>query len=301
MMDYVLPYVDCNDSVWMEQYKSVMRTKNCLKHIDRSRFRPFNTLRYAFRSISQNLPFIDRIVLIVSTESQVPEWVNRETVRIVSHDEFMPEKHRPTFNSSAIESDMWRINGLSERFLYGNDDFFALRPLKETDFFENDLPRLTFEESDFHIQNLFRRCCRNGMNMAADAAGVMRSDPYLLLKPQHCMKGMRVQSMKEVGIRCADLIESTITDQRHWNNITGYIYQYFEYYNGSYRPFDVDFAYICISNDYKPVIEAITRRKAAVLCINDAGELDGDHYEEACLALCQAFEEILPDGCKYEK
>ena len=33
------------------------------------------------------------------------------------------EKHRPTFNSSAIESDMWRINGLSERFLYGNDDF----------------------------------------------------------------------------------------------------------------------------------------------------------------------------------
>lgn len=296
MMDYVLPFVDCNDPVWQNQYRACLGPS-----MDKARYRPFDTLRYAFRSIAVNMPWIDRIVLIVSADTQVPAWVNRENVQIVTHSEFIPGRYLPTFNSSAIESYMWRIEGISERFVYGNDDFFALRPLKETDFFENDLPRLTFEESDFHIQNLFRRCCRNGMNMAADAAGVMRSDPYLLLKPQHCMKGMRVQSMKEVGKRCEPFIGDTMTITRHWDNITGYLYQYYEYYKGSFKPFSVPYKYIRISNDYKAVLGAIKGQKTSILCINDAGELDEENYSQACEDLAKAFEEILPDGCKYEK
>ena len=128
-MNYVLPFVDCDDPVWREQYRSAFTFADCLKQMDKSRFRPFSTLKYAFRSVAMNMPFIDKIVLIVSTESQVPEWVNREMVRVITHDEFMPKHHLPTFNSSAIESDMWRIDGLSDRFVYGNDDFFAMNPM----------------------------------------------------------------------------------------------------------------------------------------------------------------------------
>lgn len=295
MMDYMLPYVDCGDPVWLKEYRRING-----KGMDVSRFRPFDTLKYSFRSIAVNMPFIDRIVLIVSNIEQVPEWVNRETVRIILHSEYMPPDHLPTFNSSSIESDMWQIEGLTCRFIYGNDDMFVLNPLCEADFFDGDLPRLVFAESDYRIRNLFRRCCRKGMDMAADAAGAKRADPFILLKPQHCMKGMRTASMKEVGQKCAEQIDGTITVLRHWENVTGYLYQYYEYYTGNYAEFKARYDYIRITNDYDAVLDHITNRGTDILCINDAGDLDEEHYQDACEALKETFEGIFPSRCRYE-
>lgn len=299
-MNYVLPFVDCEDPEWQKQYRSAFTFADCLNQMDKSRFRPFSTLRYAFRSVAVNMPFVDKIVLIVSTESQAPEWVNRDMVRVVLHDEFMPQHHLPTFNSSAIESDMWRIDGLSNRFIYGNDDFFAMNPMSESDFFDGDIPRLNFEASDYSVKNIFRMCCRKGMDMAAEAAGVPYSNSRLLLKPQHCMKGIRTASMKEVGQKCSGKIEGTISMTRHWSNVTGYLYHYYEFYQGNYQPFEKRYEYIRISNDYQNVIDAIRDRSIDILCINDAGDLDDEHYQEACDALTEAFEERFPDESKFE-
>ena len=295
MMDYVLPFVDCEDPRWKAEYE-----KTIGKNIDVSRFRPFGTLRYAFRSVAVNMPFIDRIVLIVSAPSQVPEWVNCDKVRIVLHEDFMPERHRPTFSSSAIESDMWRINGLSDRFIYGNDDFFALRPMDEGAFFDGERPRLCFDESDYHVQNIFRRSCRNGMDLAADAAGVPRTDKWVLLKPQHCMKGILTRHMKEVGQICGDRIDSTVTAQRTRQNVTGYIYNYFAMYKGEYAPFGASFEYVRINNDFGPVVRSVAERRTDMICINDAGDLDAEHYSAACQALAECFEHIFPERSVYE-
>lgn len=295
-MDYVFPYVDCSDPVWIEQYR---QANNCIS-MDESRFRPFGTLKYVFRGIAKNMPFIDRVVLIVSTLSQVPDWINRDAVRIVTHDEFMPAEHLPTFSSSAIESDMWRIDGLSERFIYGNDDFFPLKPLHESDFFDGNKPRLKFEASDYRKKNLFRRCCRKGMDMMADAAKTQHTDPDILLKPQHCMKGITLEHMKAVGRICGSLIDQTVTIQRHPWNVTGYIYHYYAYYLGEYADFDTDYQYIRITNDYLDILDILKDPDVSILCINDAGHLDAGHYEEACEALKNSFEALFPERCKYE-
>ena len=299
-MDYVLPYVDCDDPVWIEQYKSVMQTRNCIKNMDRSRFRPFGTLKYVFRSVAKNMPFIDRIVLIVSTKSQVPEWVNRDTVRIVPHDEFMPGTHRPCFNSSVIEGDMWRIDGLSECFVYGNDDFFALKPLELNDFFDGDKPRLKFSESDYHVRNIFHECCRNGMDMIADALDIQRTDPYTLLKPQHCMKGIRADHMKEVGRLCGHQIDRLATVMRHRRNVTGYIYHYYALYTSEYSDFVKDFQYAELTDEYDEVTKIIKKQQASMLCINDSGELSLGNYESACLTLTDSFERVFPEVSRYE-
>lgn len=295
-MDYVLPYVDCTDPVWRRQYRETMNTET----MDASRFRPFGTLRYAFRSVAKNMPFIDRIVLIVSTESQVPAWVNRAAVKVITHEEFMPAGHRPTFNSSAIESDMWRISGMSDLFVYGNDDFFALRPMRADDFFDGYLPRLQFEESDFHIQNLFRRCCKNGMDMVADAVGSPRTDFFTLLKPQHCMKGISNIHMKEVGRLCEDQIEKTITVMRHRWNVTGYIYHYYAYYTGEYAPAYPSYTYVRIANNFEQVTKLIDEPQTDMLCINDAGDLDAEHYDAAVAAIANSFDRLFPERCQYE-
>jgi hypothetical protein len=48
----------------------------------------------------------------------------------------------PTFNSLAIESMIWRIPGLAERFVYFNDDVFLTAPLCPDDVFRGDAPVL---------------------------------------------------------------------------------------------------------------------------------------------------------------
>ena len=294
-MDYVLPFVNCEDPVWTDQYR-----QTCGKGMDESRFRPFGTLKYAFRSVAKNLPFVDRIVLIVSTRSQVPDWINLDKVKIVTHDEFIPEKFLPTFNSSTIETYMWKIKGLSELFLYGNDDFFVLKPLTEDDFFLESLPRLDFEISDYKVRNMFRTCCRNGMDMAADAAGTARSGSRVLLKPQHCIKGINDRQMKEVGCKIADRIGDTVSPLRHWDNITGYVYHYYAYYTGKYATFNRTYTYIRIDNDYEKVLRLIANPETDMLCINDAGDLESGHYEAACKALTECFERLFPERSIYE-
>lgn len=49
---------------------------------------------------------------------------------------------RPSFNARAIEGAMWRIPGLSEHFIYSNDDFFVNAPLTISDLYENERPVL---------------------------------------------------------------------------------------------------------------------------------------------------------------
>ena len=137
--------------------------------------------------------------------------------------------------------------------------------------------------------------------MAADAAGVARTDKMVLLKPQHCQKGINTAQMREVGQKIAPLIDATITTERHWWNFTGYVYQYYAYYTGKYSDFTVEHDYIRITNDYAPIISAIESQNKPLLCINDAGELDNEHYPQAVEDLTAAFARLFPKGCKYER
>ena len=62
----------------------------------------------------------------------VPVWLNTDhpNVRVVTHKDIFPNPdHLPTFSSPAIEINMHRIPGLSNRFIYSNDDLFLMRPI----------------------------------------------------------------------------------------------------------------------------------------------------------------------------
>ena len=54
----------------------------------------------------------------------------------MTHEEiFENSNHLPTFSSSAIEANLHRIEGLSEKFLYFNDDTFLGEPIWPNDFY----------------------------------------------------------------------------------------------------------------------------------------------------------------------
>src|SRR5690606_38982790 len=99
------------------------------------------------RSFEKYCPWIRTIYLV--TDNQIPKWMNtsamsttgRPSIKMVNQSDIFPNKsHLPTFNSAAIEWNIHRIPGLSEKFVYFNDDFLVLKPTSVSDFFNGDKP-----------------------------------------------------------------------------------------------------------------------------------------------------------------
>ena len=104
-------------------------------------------LGYCLRSINNHAPWISRIWIV--TDAQTPDLSAlpqslRARINIVDHRQLFAghEQVLPTFNSLAIETMLWRIPGLSERFIYFNDDVFLTAPLHPGDVFSGDKPVL---------------------------------------------------------------------------------------------------------------------------------------------------------------
>ncbi|MGO2512480.1 Stealth CR1 domain-containing protein [Marinomonas polaris] len=109
---------------------------------------------YCIQSIENHAPWIGKIWIVVDDEgpdlSSLSESI-RAKVHLAYHAEiFAGFTHvLPTFNSLTIESMLWRIEGLSERFIYFNDDVFLAAPLKPTDVFDGLAPVLRGKWADF--------------------------------------------------------------------------------------------------------------------------------------------------------
>ena len=120
-IDFVIPYINPADSNWLEQYRQ--HTKD---EID-CRFRDWGVLPYVFRSIERHIPWINQLVLIVASDSQVPTWVDTTKVKVIKHSDFIPAEYLPVFNSNTIEMFLGNIKGLTQHFIYSNDDIFFCR------------------------------------------------------------------------------------------------------------------------------------------------------------------------------
>jgi UDP-N-acetylglucosamine-lysosomal-enzyme len=105
------------------------------------RFIDFNELKYSLRSIEKFAPWIRNIFIV--TNGQIPNWLNQTNsrVKIITHQQIFKNKnHLPTFASPSIESQIHRIEGLSEEFIYLNDDIFFASPITKNDFRINKQP-----------------------------------------------------------------------------------------------------------------------------------------------------------------
>ena len=100
-----------------------------------ARFRQLDELKYALRSVYLFAPWVRNIYIV--TDSPRPEWLAQHPrVTIVPSEEFFADPSvLPTHNSQAVESQLHNIPGLSEHFLYSNDDMFFGRTVSPDMFF----------------------------------------------------------------------------------------------------------------------------------------------------------------------
>ena len=96
-----------------------------------ARFEQVGEIAASVNSVLRHLPWVR--TLYVVTASQAPpidrSLLDCGRVRIVDHTEIVPAAYLPTFNSRVVESCLHRIPGVSEVFLYNNDDYFHFAPV----------------------------------------------------------------------------------------------------------------------------------------------------------------------------
>lgn len=112
------------------------------------RYRDNGELRYNLRALERFFPGHGHVYLL--TDRQVPAWLRAsKRLTVIDHASLMPGAALPVFDSGHIESYLHHIPGLSERFLYLNDDVFFGAPFEPAFWFgEGEGGRLSvFTES----------------------------------------------------------------------------------------------------------------------------------------------------------
>jgi len=107
-------------------------------------------LKYSLRSLDKNIPWLRNIYLL-TMRPQVPPWLNVDhpRIKVVHHDSVFEPEQLPTFNSFAIESRMHLVEGLSEAFVFVNDDFFIGKPVRREDLIGDDGKDLMYFEARY--------------------------------------------------------------------------------------------------------------------------------------------------------
>ncbi len=147
-IDAVITWVNGDDPVhWRKRQRYQPGTVHNANATNPHRWACNAELGYCLRSIANHASWIGRIWII--TDAQVPDLSGLPTdllarISIVDHLTLFAgfEAALPTFNSLAIETLLWRIPGLAERFVYFNDDVFLTGPLAPGDVFQGAAPVL---------------------------------------------------------------------------------------------------------------------------------------------------------------
>ena len=292
-MDAVIAYVDGADPMWQQDYLAAVRQPALTK-----RYRDWGTLPFLLRGIERHLPFIDRIFLVVSRESQVPSWADRSRLQVVLHADIIPAAYLPTFTSTTIELFLHRIPSLSEQFLYFNDDMFPLMDAVEADFFPGGRPAMGFSRH-LWAGNLYKRQTRNADRLARAALG--QRPGLFFLRPQHTCSPMLRSVSEEAFRRLEPQLLATITPLRDVRNVNQYLFLDYALLSGRGVARRISNLHVSLAaTTPERLAEAIVSPSRTMVCINDV-ELSPERYEALRSAMLAAFSQHFPTKSVYER
>jgi len=102
-----------------------------------ARFADNGELSYSIPNACKYLPFVRNIFVVCG--GLPPPWLkDNPRVTIIDVEAIVPPDVHPTYQSDVIESFLYKIPGLSERYLYSNDDMFFAKVHEAADFFSDD-------------------------------------------------------------------------------------------------------------------------------------------------------------------
>jgi hypothetical protein len=269
-IDAVYTWVNHADTDWQEQWAATFPGKS----FDSDRYTSNDELRYSLRSLNKYAPWINRI-FIVSNCNQ-PRWLSTDSkVFWVKHEEIFPNVAvLPTFNSHAIEACLHRIKGLSENFIYLNDDFILNQPCLPTDFFDEVGRSLAYfepygmvdsnagrdESLDYLVASNNSKKFLKAVFPEYEARHLHRHVPYALKKSV-------LLSVEEIFAAQLNITRSAKVRSATDVNVTSFLYHHYAYASGLAVKADASGIIVRPSN-----IEQVLGKHAykhKLLCFND--------------------------------
>ncbi len=330
-IDFVIAWVDGDDPQWLQQKEQYSPTKMA-DSATPVRFRDWDNLQYWFRAVEKFAPWVNRIHFI--TWGHLPSWLNTEhpKLHIVNHRDYIPEDYLPTFNSHTIELNMHRIKGLSEQFVYFNDDMFLTDHVRPDDFFKKGKPCDTFglnciyfgHDSAGHF---------NGSNMEiinteykGKKRSIMKRDfrkwfahkngrrkrlKTFLLIPWEWFPGFHYDHLpsdflkstfEDVWDKYGNVLDATCRCRfRSESNVNQWLFKFWQFCEGNYEVRSDRFgeAFHIEEKNLDELCQAIIRQKYKMLCVNDTPRTPD--FEQTKQQVNACFEAILPQKSSFER
>ena len=199
IIDLVYLWVDGSDPNWITKKNEALQREGkppIKKATKESRWLDNQELMYSLRSVEKFAPWINHI--FIATDSQVPKWLdlNHPKITIIDHKQFIPNEFLPLFNSTAIEMFLWNIPGLSEHFLYANDDMLFGKEINPNFFFdENENPIVIFKSRLYQSSRRLKRHW-NSLQMVNKHYGIKFN-----ISQKHAIEPFRKSYMKETAAK----------------------------------------------------------------------------------------------------
>lgn len=325
-IDFVVTWVDGNDPKWQEQKANYRPTKDTDAGINR--YRDWGNLQYWFRGVEKFAPWVRKIHFV--TWGHLPKWlnINNPKLNIVNHDDYIPKKYLPTFSSHPIELNLHKIEGLSENFVYFNDDMFLIKPVNKTDFFKNGLP------CDFAILDtigpteLFSYILVNNIhliNKNFDKKIVMLNNKLkwfnlkyniqlyrtLALYPWKKFTGLynahlpiafKKETFKEVWDKEFEILDETCRHRfRNSKDVSVWAFRYWRIMKGEFCPSSPNIGklYEISKSNIEEICNCIFNQKYKMICLNDG--IENDDYEFLKKKINASFNSILPEISSFER
>ena len=329
-IDIVITWVDGSDKEWLLEKNKYSKVK-----VDETnavqRYRDFDQLKYWFRGIEKYAPWFNKIYFV--TCGQKPEWLNENNPKLVlvNHTDYIPHEFLPTFSSHPIELNFHRIENLSEKFIYFNDDMFLTDFVSPEDFFVNNKAVDNFVETTLvkvSDDYMFANILLNTMGIINDKFNkrdVIKKNKNKLFSLNNSLKGnfknliynksmyfslfeydhlpspLFKSTLNKVWSEYNDRLYSTCLNKfRSDYDVNQYVFKWWNLCEGNFVPKNYKFGKcFTLYDDNSELINSIKTNKYKFICINDNN--DFNDFESVKTNVNNAFEVILSEKSSFEK
>lgn len=328
-IDFVIIWVDGNDPEWKKiknEYKGFLtKAEDDSEH----RYRDWDNLQYWFRGVEKFCPWVRMIHFV--TWGHLPSWLNIENpqLHIVNHKDYIPEQYLPTFSSHTIELNLHRIEGLSEKFVYFNDDMFIIKPTTEEDFFRNGKPcdsavlnvhcynmedmviMAPFRDigvinHEFKMREVVKKNIGGWFNWKY---GINNLRNIILLScprfpgmlQQHLPTSFCKSTFVEVWEKYYDILDETCQHRfREMTDVNQWLFKEWQIASGNFFPRSTKIGKNIPAYNIDAACKCIRGQQTRMMCLNDT-EMSFEEFTDCVSKINNSFQMILPDKSSFER
>lgn len=326
-IDIVIAWVDGSDPEWQEVRAEALPDRK----FTISQFRDWGLLKYLFRGIETNASWVNNVYFI--TWGHLPNFlnVNHPKLKIIKHSDYIPSEYLPTFSANPIEMNFHRIEGLSEQFIYFNDDMYLINKTEPEDFFKDGKARdsavlnpiapanyntisgimlndISIINQHFSIREVIKKNPSKWFNLKYGSLNLLN----LMFLPwknavglyqQHLPSSLFKSAYEEVWEKEHDILDATsknkVRDVKR--DVNQWLVKEWQVMQGRFIPRSKKFGKYLMIKSFKDVEKAkhvILSSNVKTVCINDHVSEDMDEIMES---LVKVFEEKFPNKSTFEK